>query len=368
MRIFWLFNHPAPYKVEFFNRLGELTDLTVYFERPKEGGRNDTFYSAEFRTFKGYVGKPVPLGKVNSYSHEAIDVFKKGEYDLVVINGWRTWTERAFIRHCRRNKIPYVFYVNGGIIRPNENNLAYLLKKGYIEGADHYMAPDPVSMDYLVHYGAKKEDVFLYPYGSVAESDVLPVPYDTKAVQKIRGKVGIEEEKAFVAAGFFVKRKGFDTLIRLWTRMPQGYGLYLVGEGRERKSLMRLARKEKLDNVHILPYMDHDKLFRFYRACDGFLFPTHEDIYGHVVTEALSQGLPVFASSYSNAAKLLIQDNENGAIVDFDNPEEVVALLTREGNEAMKPKALATARRYTYEESAKAHLEFFSSILEGDKE
>ncbi|MBO6285234.1 MAG: hypothetical protein J6O18_02835 [Bacilli bacterium] len=39
MRIFWLFNHPAPYKVEFFNRLGKNNELTVYFERASEAGR-----------------------------------------------------------------------------------------------------------------------------------------------------------------------------------------------------------------------------------------------------------------------------------------------------------------------------------------
>ena len=365
MRIFWLFNHPAPYKIEFFNRLGTTNELTVYFERRSESGRNKTFYGRKVERFEAHFGKPLPLGGVNSFSREPIEFLKRHEdYDLIVLNGWRTITERLCISYCKKHKIPYVFYINGGIAREHENNFAYVFKRHYISGATFCMAPDETSKQYLIHYGADPKKIYLYPYGSVAEADLFTQAYGASGIQKIRKKVGIVEEKAFVSAGFFIQRKGFDRLIAAWAHMPKNAGLYLIGEGRRGRKLKRQAKALHLDNVHFIPFMDHGKLFRFYKACDAFLFPTYEDIYGHVVTEAMSQGLPVFSSDKANAAKRLIVQNVNGAIVDFDNPEEVQIVLNREIAPEMKSAAIDTARHYTYEESAKAHDELFSMMVQ----
>jgi hypothetical protein len=39
MKVLWLFNHPAPYKIDFFNELGKNVELTAIFERTAEGDR-----------------------------------------------------------------------------------------------------------------------------------------------------------------------------------------------------------------------------------------------------------------------------------------------------------------------------------------
>lgn len=364
MKILWLFNHPAPYKVEFFNRLGKDHDLTVIYERYAEGGRNQAFYSNKTQSYTAIYLHSLKLGGVNNLSFKVLHYLRRhNDYDLVVLNGWRTATERIALSYCKRHHVPYVFYINGGIVKKNENNLAYLAKSHYISGATYYLAPDPCSKEYLLHYGAKEERIHLYPYGSLSEEECLNAPYEKEAVAKLRKKLHIVGEKVFVSAGFFVKRKNVESLIEAWTKVPSSYSLYLIGEGPTKKSCIALAKKLKLDNVFFLPYAKHDALFRFYRACDGFLFPTHEDIYGHVVAEAMSQGLPVYASDNANAAKLLIKPRENGMILDFANQEEVAMALTLDLGEKAKQNAIDTAKGYTYEASAKAHEALFSTFL-----
>ena len=365
MRIFWLFNHPAPYKVEFFNRLGLLCDLTVYFERHKEGGRNATFYGKGVKNFHAYFGHPLILGSINSYSREPIKFLKKHEeYDLIVLNGWRTITERLCISYCKSHKIPYVFYINGGIIRKNENNIKYGIKRHYIAGARFYMAPDERSKEYLLHYGANPGSIALFPYGSVAHDEILSEPYSSSGIAKIRKKVGIAEGRAFVSAGFFIERKNFEALIQAWSLMPSTDHLYLIGEGKLEKTYARKIEQLHLENVHILPFMDHSNLFRFYRACDAFVFPSKEDIYGHVITEALSQGLPVFSSANVNASIRLIEPGVNGGIVDFDNIEEVAMVLKRPIRPETKQACIDSARQFTFENSAKAHEALFQKMVE----
>ena len=364
MRIFWLFNHPAPYKVEFFNRLGKDNDLTVYFERTSEGGRNGSFYSKRAETFHAIFGHPLKLGALNSFSFKPLKALKEHkDDDIIVLNGWRQYSERMAISYCKRHKIPYVFYINGGIIKPKENNIIYAIKSSYISGASLYLAPEPASKEYLLHYGAKEENIVLYPYGSIALDEVLPAPYPKESVQNIRKKLNIEGEKVFVSAGFFIKRKNFEALISLWPKMPKSSHLYLIGEGPEEKSYKALIQKYHLQNVHLLPYMDHKDLFRFYRACDAFVFPSHEDIYGHVVIEAMSQGLHVFSSKYVNAAKALAGLDTSSALLDFDKPDEVVATLNKDILLEDRVKAIEIAKRYTFEASAKAHQQIFEDFL-----
>ena len=138
----------------------------------------------------------------------------------------------------------------------------------------------------------------------------------------------------------------------------------VIGEGTKKKEYERIIRQYGLTNVFLRPFMDHASLFRFYRACDAFVFPSNEDIYGHVVTEAMAQGLPVFSSRHVNAAKALIHDDVNGRLVDFDNSEEVVLALCRDINPAMRVAAIETARGYTFEASAAFHDEVFTRYLE----
>ncbi|MCR5348568.1 MAG: glycosyltransferase family 4 protein [Bacilli bacterium] len=365
MRIFWLFNHPAPYKVDFFNCLGENNELTVYFERLSEGGRNATFYGHAPKTFHAIYGHPLKLGSFNNLSWKPLSYIKKKEFDVIVLNGWRTFTERIAISYCKRHHIPYVFAINGGIIRKKENNISSLIKSSYISGADLYLSPDECSSEYLTYYGADKARIRLFPYGSVKESELLDQLYDEKAIAKLRKKLDIPGRRVFVSSGFFIPRKGFESLIRLWERMPKEDSLYLIGEGKQKRLYQRLIRELGLTNVFIRPFMDHANLFRFYRACDAFLFPTKEDIYGHVVTEAMSQGLPVFSSDKANASKRLIKPKINGSIVDFDNAEEVVLTLCNADLPSMKQKAIETAKGYTYEASAKAHQELLEEFLKG---
>ena len=41
MKVLFMTNVPSPYRVDFFNELGKLCDLTVYFEKKSSDERND---------------------------------------------------------------------------------------------------------------------------------------------------------------------------------------------------------------------------------------------------------------------------------------------------------------------------------------
>lgn len=363
VKIFWLFNHPAPYKVDFFNELGRYCDLTAMFERDQEGGRNEEFYSHHANNYTEIRCHALPLGSMNSLSGKPIGHLKKNRYDAIVINGYRSFTEMRTIAYCRRHSIPYVFAINGGIKMEKEGRLAKAIKRKFIAGASAYLCPDEVSADYLVYYGARPERIALFPYSSIFEKEVLKSPLSMKEKKKIRQEFGVEGRHVYVSSGFFIPRKNFGQLIHLWSSMPPEDTLVIAGEGPLQPELESLIAKLNLANVKLLPFLPHEQELRLFSGADAFLFLSREDIYGHVIVEALSQGLPIVSSPRVNAARHLIRPGRNGYLVPLEDEQALLQAFAAVLNPAFPKECLKVARENTIEASAFFHRAYFSSYI-----
>jgi glycosyltransferase involved in cell wall biosynthesis len=368
MKVFWLFNHPAPYKVDFFNELGKSCDLTVVFERANEAGRNSIFYSEKPLCFHAIIAKSLYLGGVNNWTREPVKILKKNHYDLIVINGWRTLSERNTISFLKRHHIPYIFYINGGLIKPHENGIKAEFKSSYIRGASAYFCPDRNSAKYLTHYGADSSKIFLYPYSSIFASEVLPSPYTPYQKASLREHLRVQGSRIFISSGQFIERKNFTELIALWKDVPKDWTLLLVGEGKEKKKYEKEQSDLGLSNVLLLPFRPHKELLRLFRACDAFIFLSKEDIYGHVINEALSQGLPVVSSAHVNAAAHLIKNGYNGFLIDLDDRKGIIDAIGKTNDPVMSLNAIEVAKQNTIEASAKFHLEQFEVLTKASKQ
>lgn len=364
MKVYWLFNHPAPYKVDLFNILGKSVDLTVVFERDSEGGRNATFYNEKATNFKVHICKSIKLGALNSFTREPLKILKSEHFDIVVINGWRMYAERLLIRYCRKHNIPYVFAINGGIVREKENFLLKHLKNKYMSRASSYLAPDKRSANYLIHYGADESKIHLFPYSTVFEEQVLLAPYTKEQKSAVKTQFRMVGEKTFISSGQLIERKNFGELIDIWASLPSGYHLYIAGEGPLKEKLSKQIETLGLTNVHLMGYLSHDSLLKCFRGADAFVFLSKEDIYGHVINEALSQGIPVITPECVNAGSKLIQNGKNGYLVKLGDKKGILKAIQKVANQDdLGEGALATARENTIEKTAEFHLRFFEDYL-----
>lgn len=354
--VLFIFNHPPFYKVKFFNELNKKMKVTALFERKQNKDRLASFYESEKITFDKVFIKGINLGKENHFSFGIIRHLKKHQYDLIVVQGWHTFSEMLALRYLKKHKIPYIFYINGGIIKQKETRLKYKIKKYFISGATYYFSPDLNSNKYLIHYGANKDVIFNYPYATISESVVLPNSLSVNERAMLRKILKIEAKSMFVSVGQFIKRKNLSQLINYWTNRLEDEVLVLIGHGPLKQSYLKLIEKHNLKNVMILDFMQGEELFSYLQAADAFLFPTKEDIYGHVVNEAMSQGLPVIASPHSNSALHLINNNVNGLIINFDDDNEInIAIEQILKNEHMREAAILTAKENTLEKMVDIH-------------
>lgn len=364
MKILYLTNIPSPYRVDFFNELGKLCQLTVLFERESAGNRDYRWKAFDFKNFKFIFLKGKKIGIDASMCFTVVKYLKKN-YDAIILGGYSSPTYMIAIEYMRMRRIPFFLNVDGGIVK-SDSRLRYWIKWHYISKASGWLSTGKMTDDYLLHYGAKKDYIYHYPFTSVKEGDFY---YPNEKERKYyKQQLSIVEKRTALTVGQYIPRKGFEFLIQAAGRLNKEYGVYVIG-GIPDKHYLEIQKDSGADNVHFLDFMEKEKLKKYYLAADVFVFPTREDIWGLVLNEAMSFGLPCVASRKANASLELIEDEQCGY---FINPEDVkdiadkIELLLKDDNLriCMGRKAFEKIGDFTIEKMAKRHIDIIKQWTE----
>lgn len=127
--------------------------------------------------------------------------------------------------------------------------------------------------------------------------------------------------------GQLAERKGlrpFVDALSTWAREhpDREMEFRLVGRGPLRDEVASLALPQNLA-VRLLDAIPNDQLPDVYAAADVFCFPTLSDEWGVVVNEALTAGVPVLGSVYSQAVEELITDGATGWLFRPDDTSDM---------------------------------------------
>ena len=166
------------------------------------------------------------------------------------------------------------------------------------------------------------------------ESEVLhpPVDIDAFAPQAERGDF-------WLFVGRLSAYKRADIAVRAFVRL--GMRLIVVGEGRERGALERLAR----DNVAFTGRVDDATRRQLLGAARGLIFPAEDD-FGIVCVEALASGAPVVAFAAGGAPEI-VRPDVDGVLVPEADPDAFAEAVTAVERRSWDPQSLrASARRF----------------------
>lgn len=354
MNIFILFNHPAPYKIKLFNGISETHDVHVIFERMKNKDRNRLFYDENKTKFKIHPIKGINISDENHFSLGAVNHLKRHRYDLIIINGYSTLTEMLVLNYLKRKKIPYAFYINGGVAK-KESRLKFLIKRHFLSGAEFYFSPAENADEYLLKYGVEKASIYHYPYSTIYQSQIAKLPLTKEEKEAFWKSKNIPGNKIFVTVTSFIKRKNNFSLIKTWVNMPKDYTLVLIGDGKEKQLYQKYMKEHHLNNVLLLPFMKSCDALDYVRHADGALYISRYDIYGHVINEALAMGTNVLASNRMVATRQLIVNRVNGLVYDYADclKDKIIELVKYD----FFDEAIKTASENTIEKMVKRHLE-----------
>lgn len=216
------------------------------------------------------------------------------------------------------------------------------------------------------------------PNGVDVERFAAPTPADD--ARALRDRVGARDRFLFLTVGGIEPRKGtmelVEALAELRDRDPPGPVVALVGGHsfqdhtpyRERV----LARMEKLGvelggDLVVLGTVPDDELDAWYRAADGFVFPSAKEGFGLVVLEALASRLPVIATDIPVFAEYLTHDRDallarSGDAASLAEEMRRV-MLDAELRERLAQAGPEIASRYSWEASASHHREVYDEVV-----
>lgn len=361
MKIFYFTNVPAPYRVKFFNILAQHNDLTVCFDYKKELGRNAKWYDGNKFNFSTIYCRKFAL-------KQFIDIFSKEKYDIVIIGTYASINGALLNRVLKLKKIKFFINADGGFIDKNDNFITKGLKTFFISSADYYLSTGNATNKYLTYYGANKESIYLYPFSSIDSKDILSEPISYNEKKKLRKSMGYNYDIVFISVGSFIYRKGYDIFLDSleYVKTKKNVCYIIIGGGEELNNYKDYLIREKINNVFFIDFLSHNEVLEYYKMSDVFFFPSREDIWGLVINEAMSCGLPIISSNNVLAAQELLDKDD---LYDFTKPNKLADKINYYCSINIKELYkigeinIKIIKNYTIENMAQRHMEVFNEVI-----
>ena len=177
------------------------------------------------------------------------------------------------------------------------------------------------------------QDVLKMPASNLVHYPYL-VPEASALLSGDNGHTGrFYTRPVFLFVGRIERFKGWRQLLEavkcLRQQVQYPFSVVLVGSGPEMRELRQLVSSGGLSSfVHVLGAVRYETLGTYFDACDVFVLPSLEDVWGTVVVEGMLFGKPVLCSKYAGAREM-VQHGVNGFIFDPCNAEELASYMAR---------------------------------------
>lgn len=362
---------PSPYRVRFFNELGKVCDLTVFFEKRSSSERDEEWKKLDIKSFKAVFLKGISVKSNKAFCPSIIGELKKIKFDTLIIGGYNTPTAMWLIQWLNIRRVPFILSADGAYIK-EERKIIYGIKRYFISSASMWIGTSEETLKWFEHYGAEKNRICKYPFTSISNRQIVNEISTNKEKSEIRNKLNITGDKVILAIGQFIHRKGFDILIKAIAELSvkqemQNIVVCIVG-GKPTKEYESLIHQYKLNNIFFIPFLPFDILSQYYRAADIFVLPTREDIWGLVINEAAAYGLPIVTTNQCIAGKEIINRFKNGLLIEKEDiiglGNSIKQLLdSEELCVKMGDRSIEAAHEYSLENMTKIHLDIIEEFI-----
>jgi phosphatidylinositol alpha-1,6-mannosyltransferase len=239
---------------------------------------------------------------------------------------------------CQETKLPYVIFQ--GIYstkrkRDMKTLPGYVLNKKALCASRHLFTKRREDLTNLERILPKHRLTYLAP--GIFPEDFC---FDAKARAEFRQSWNVSSEPVILTAAMFrpgVKVKGLAWVIRACGKLfRQGkqFQLVIVGDGKERVRLQRMAAENLPGRVRFMGKVPRNEMYGIYSACDVFAFPGIRESLGMVFLEAQSCGLPVVAFANGGIPEV-VKDRTTGFLVPlyaFDQFVQAIESLLADEN------------------------------------
>ncbi len=369
MKILFVTNVPAPYRVDFFNEFAKFCDLTVCYERFTSQERDLNWKNDKERSFKEIFCTAKNMSTDKSIGFDLIRRIKKEKFDHLIISGYSSPSVMLLITYCRIFRIPYYIETDGGFAKKDKLPLR-ILKRFLIRKATGIFTTCNELERYFKEIGYNG-NIYKYPLSSFFQEDIFSAPAADQEKNLFRSELCITEARIVLTVGRFTYKngygKGYDTVLRTAKAMnDKSIGWYIVG-GAPTDEFIRMKEDFGLDNVHYIDFMKPEILKKYYRAADIFVLMTIGDVWGLVINEAMACGLPVITTNKCIAGLEMVDENKNGHIIPVGDDKALVCKINSIINDDVtrarfSSASIEKASYFTIENMVEKHIEVLKAV------
>lgn len=248
--------------------------------------------------------------------------------NVIFANAFTIWTAMAIALKFLFGWKVIIIYEGGSPGTDYRNALLRLASRRLmVKLADALVVNGRSAKEYIVDtLEAKENRVFSRPFLVPSVKALLQYSENEKPKIDVRLKHPI-----FLYVGQIIPRKGVKVLLEACLILQQwgyqDYSLLMVGDGEQRQELEAFATTNNLGGrLKWIGKVPYKYLGAYFQQADIFVFPTYEDIWGMVLTEAMAFGKPVICSQGAKAVEMLV-NGENGFIFDPNQPVKLAEYM-----------------------------------------
>jgi glycosyltransferase involved in cell wall biosynthesis len=337
-RVAWLLPAMGNGGLSFQNLLCEFTKLfpeTIAFTGQWPGfarGFEDTFIVQEIgSTHYVEFGKTVN-GYAIGFSYASPQIIRhllRFKPHVIFANSFTAWTLIALLLKPIGGWKVIITYEGGSAVYEDSSSIIrYQARRLMTRLADAFVVNGQASKSYLLDVlQGRSEQVFSKPF-LVPSLKALQQYSDADAPQ-IDNNL---QRPVLLFVGQLTPRKGVKTLLEACYKLKQqGYAKYtlmVVGDGEQRTELEAFVQQSGLEQQVVwIGKVPYHRLGAYFKFADVFIFPTYDDIWGMVLTEAMAFGKPVICSQSAGAVEMVVEGS-NGYTYQPDKVDKLVEVIS----------------------------------------
>ena len=237
----------------------------------------------------------------------------------------------------------------------------YYTKKHLIKCYQNY--------DKVVCVSQSTREDFVHETGLYQDTITIYNPIDTNSILKKSNEqcdiIKDINKITFISIGRLVPQKGYLRLLEVFNQIKEKYDnfeLWILGEGKERKTLENYISKNNLDrNVKLLGFKENP--YKYLANADVFISCSVAEGFSLVVGEAITLGIPVISTNTLGPINIL-DNGKYGLIVDnsFEGLYEGIVKIFKDKKFLKELKNRAIERQPFFELNNK--IEEIESLLD----
>jgi glycosyltransferase involved in cell wall biosynthesis len=319
-RVAWLLPAMGNGGLSFQNLLCEFTKLfpeTITFTGQWPGfarGFEDTFVVQEIGATRYVEFGKTRNGYTIGFSYASPQIIRhllRFKPHVIFANSFTAWTLIALLLKPIAGWKVIITYEGGSAVYENSSSIVrYYSRRLMTRWADAFVANGQAGKSYLLDVlQVRAEKVFSKPF--LVPSLKALQQYSNDDAPQIDDSL---QRPLLLFVGQLIPRKGLKTLLEACYKLKQQgctkYTLMVVGDGEQRSELEAFVKEVGLDQQVVwIGKVPYHRLGVYFKSADVFIFPTYDDIWGMVLTEAMAFGKPVICSQSAGAVEMVVESS-----------------------------------------------------------